>query len=1412
MKNIRAMVMAIGLPLAALAIILGILAAGSAQAAPPARPLHSPGDCVVTTTADSGTGSLRSCIAQLAPGDTITFSTSVFPPASPATIALASALPDIATDNVTIDGSSAGVILDGSGTPGGTNGLVIDGASNVVVKGLQIRRFPQHGIELRNGASNNTIGGANATPGGSCTGDCNLISGNRWNGVNIYGSGTMSNTVKGNYIGTNVSGTSAISNGAKGIAITNGASFNVIGGNSAGERNVLSGNKGEGVLIYSSATSNTVKGNYIGTNASGTAAIANNSGGVDINRASYNVVGGNNATPGGPCTGDCNLISGNRDDNAISIFEGDASYNIVSGNYIGTNVSGTAAISNTNSGVLIRTDAQYNVIGGDTAAERNLISGNGYEGVDIYDSGAMSNTVKGNYIGTNVSGTAAIGNGYRGVEIHGGASYNVIGGSRATGKGNLISGNGLDGIGIYGSDTMSNTIKGNNIGTDASGTYAIRNGEAGISGEGSYNTIGGPTADERNLISGNGADETRNGINLYNTAAYYTIQGNYIGTNLAGTAVITSPNEGIRLGDDSHHNLVTGNVIGGNRTNGIGIENDDNTISNNRIGTDVSGTYALPNDLGVDIRQGAYGNVITKNLISGNQGLGVHIHDNGTNNNQVQGNHIGTNITGTGSISNGAHGISIVNGAQYNLIGGSNATPGGACTGECNLISSNSNGVWIEGSDTTSNTVSGNYIGSDVNGTAALGNVDDGIWGGGGARYNVIGGTAAGERNIISGNGGEGVEISGAGSNNNRVIGNYIGTDVTGSTDLGNAGRGIGINSGGMADGAKQNIIEKNVISGNDWNGMDIWGTGTESNTVRDNYIGTNSSGNGALTNQGRGIAIGGGAKNNFIGTGNIIAYNGYTGVGVGWMGSATINNKITQNSIYSNTYKGIELINGGNMELFPPILADVSTNTVKGLAPTNSTVEIFSDAEDEGRYFHSFVVADSSGNFTFTQANAFTGTNVTATATDGDGNTSEFSSPYAPLVDARVIAILEPKSGGKQGQTVTPTVKIGNAGTTAETGINVSVEASGPSLNSSYGPHSKTADLPPLGYATLSFQPLTPDNTGTYNFTATVTLAGDQDASNDVQTATVAVASDVIDLWTRDNEADVGDIPAYPFWQSPDIWVRNNDDGGMAHQDPIANRQNWVYFIVRNRGTAASSGADTAKAYWHQPSLGIKCGDWAQIDTGKTIASIPANNGSQLLKFTWTPTRTGHTCLHGEINSNDDPIVNPCDVPWDNNLSQRNVDIIPGGAGIGAQAVGGMAIEVTNVKLAPKPISIIIDVSNVPDANAVRLDLGSELSARWANVDGFGKSSGIAWSGGSIITVTNASSGTIAGIPMYASETQTVTLLVNAPSVETTTVAIREEIDSGSGVLLVDGTIGGNTYVFNTPKVYLPIIRKKSK
>ncbi len=525
---------------------------------PAAIPLFSPGNCTVTSTLDSGAGSLRACMAQLGAGDVIIFNTTIFPPGSPQTITLSSALPDIVTNNVTINGSNAGVVLNGSGTPDGTGGLVIDGVDNVVIKGLQILNFPGDGIWLGNGASHNTIGGTNATPGGSCSGDCNLISGNGLQGVAIAGSGTTSNTVSGNYIGTDIGGTAVISNTWNGINIGGGASYNVIGGDTAGERNLISGNGSVGVNIAGSGTmSNTVSGNYIGTDASGMAVLSNENGVSIASGAQHNRIGGSTV-------GERNVIGGNRG-NDVTIWGIGTDYNVVSSNFIGIDASGTAALRTSATyyayGVHVHSGAQYSVIGGATPGERNVIGGTDF-GIQIDGSDTAHNVVIGNFIGTNMSGTTAVGNFLGGVLFHMGAYENRVGGS-APGEGNLISGNG-EGVGLQ-TGSHDNVVVGNLIGTDASGTTALGNQTSGVVArwDAYRNQVGGLNPGEGNLISGNG----RNGV---------SIEGNdTINNTITQNSIYSNAGKGIELVDGGNLELFPPILtdVTADTTTGIAVPN-----------------------------------------------------------------------------------------------------------------------------------------------------------------------------------------------------------------------------------------------------------------------------------------------------------------------------------------------------------------------------------------------------------------------------------------------------------------------------------------------------------------------------------------------------------------------------------------------------------------------------------------------------------------------------------------------------------------------------------------------------------------------------------------------------------------------------------------------------------------------
>ena len=233
-----------------------------------------------------------------------------------------------------------------------------------------------------------------------------------------------------------------------------------------------------------------------------------------------------------------------------------------------------------------------------------------------------------------------------------------------------------------------------------------------------------------------------------------------------------------------------------------------NLIAGNYIGTDYTGTRALGNALvGVEITESASNNTIggtaagDRNVISGSaQGGGVFIHGNATGN-LVAGNYIGTDLTGTMALENALFGVEITESAWNNTIGGTAA-------GDRNVISGNvqGGGVFIHG-NATGNLVAGNYIGTDLTGTKALGNALVGVEITDSASNNTIGGTAAGDLNVISGNAGGGVFIDGS-ATGNLVAGNYI---------SGNAGGGVFI-----AGSATGNLVASNYISGNAGGGVFI--------------------------------------------------------------------------------------------------------------------------------------------------------------------------------------------------------------------------------------------------------------------------------------------------------------------------------------------------------------------------------------------------------------------------------------------------------------------------------------------------------------------------------------------------------------------------------------------------------------
>ncbi len=362
------------------------------------------------------------------------------------------------------------------------------------------------GRNFQRRAKSNLVGGYTAAAR-------NIISGNGLQGVFIAGATTTGNIVAGNYIGLNPAGSAAIANGYSGVEVGNGAQNNLIGSS-----NVISGNTQNGVLFNGTAN-NRVVGNYLGLNAAGTAAVPNGWAGVDFYLGAQSNLAINN------------VISGNANDGVL-FYETGVSNNLVQGNFIGLNAAGTAAVSNAWAGVDLYYGPQFNQIGGATAAARNVISGNGQDGVFLAGNSTTGNMIAGNFIGLNASGTTAVANQWRGVDLYDGATVNLVGGTG--GARNFISGNNQDGILIaYGSS--ANVIQGNTLGLDAMNNAAVPNNGSGVVLyiDAVSNLIGGVTPGAANLISGNVYD----GVAVYYSGTTNnTIRGNSIFGN-TGSAI-----------------------------------------------------------------------------------------------------------------------------------------------------------------------------------------------------------------------------------------------------------------------------------------------------------------------------------------------------------------------------------------------------------------------------------------------------------------------------------------------------------------------------------------------------------------------------------------------------------------------------------------------------------------------------------------------------------------------------------------------------------------------------------------------------------------------------------------------------------------------------------------------------------
>ena len=417
--------------------------------------------------------------------------------------------------------------------------------------------------------------------------------------------------------------------------------------------------------------------------------------------------------------------------------------------------------------------------------------------------------------------------------------------------------------------------------------------------------------------------------------------------------------------------VIKGLVINRFGDHGIVVESGNNLIEGNRIGTNVAGTMDAGNGYGLRVNGEAVAastNTIRRNLISGNGAYGVYIDGTLTSSNIVEGNYIGTDMTGNNPLPNSGPGVQIDNSAS-NRIGGTTAI-------QRNVISGNAdNGVSISGG--IGNVVQGNYVGTNATGTAALPNAMTGIYVA--APGNTIGGPSAKAGggcvppcNLVSGNY-TGITVQYDG---NVVQGNYIGTDLFGTGDLGNSAWGIIMISSSNATIGGLSSAEGNVIAFN--------GTGVS-----------------VETNSGTGNAI----------LGNAIWDNDQLGIDIHPVGVTA--NDPGDGDTGPNQYQNYPVLDW--VATGPPSASTVISGTLDSTASTSFGIEFFyNDTADpsghgEGKhYFGSAEVStDGSGLATFVITLPGTipaATYVAATATDPDDNTSEFSAARVAIPETMII------------------------------------------------------------------------------------------------------------------------------------------------------------------------------------------------------------------------------------------------------------------------------------------------------------------------------------------------------------------------------------------------------------------------
>ncbi len=890
--------------------------------------VNSTGDGGDSNPADNecndGTGNctLRAAIQQAnatAGADTIGFSIG----SGAVTIAPTSGLPQI-TEALTIDGTTQGgpgytgpplVELNGASTPS----QALTSSAPVAIRGLVINRFPSNAIALFGGSGGSVIEGnyigtdaaGNAAMGNGGAGVQVFSTGNTIGGAGAAARNVISendtgvvliansNTVTGNYIGTNAAGTAALGNSSNGVTLQASSSNTIT-------NNIISGTKptaaaGAGINLTVSATqssNNIIQGNYIGTDKDGAVALPNSRRGIDLNGASNNTIGGSG--PGQP-----NVISGNTGD-GIDLPQG--TQNVIRGNRIGVAANGTSPLGNGGFGIQMSTS--NNTIGGLTAAEGNVIANNGSAGLVMTDGGGNNLIANRFYangsLGINLGNDLVTENDAGDTDTGPNNRQNfpvltsaTLGGGTLTVSGTLDTNSGLSNT-AFRIEVFLNSVcdgSGNGEGeffVGASATNVDGSGHASFtfafptSATGGFATataMAAGTGDTSEFsdcltVTEGGGDSPQTGPTFtVNTADDHADPGGCTVNDCSLREAIDAAND--RPNVDGRDQIVF--AITGEGPRQIAIQEVELPSITEAVGIDgetersiASGVPAASKAIVLNgdgagaaadgLTLAAGGSEVKGLAIRDFSGSQVVLDGAGVSGNVVKDNYIGAAADGTTEANNGT-GITIRSGAHDNTVGG-DKTVGNVILGHA--------GVEVAAGAGTGNIIAGNNIGLDAAGAAHVATALPGIHVSGSGT--VIGDNVSpplfanpDKGNVIVGRRGV-AAIFLENANSTKVTGNFLGTNRSGATDMGNTdgiqvtgggsntlgpGNTIAFNTGiGVSVASATNRIVANSIHDNGGLGIDVdpdfvtiapptltSATGSETSaTVNGTFVGTPNS------------------------------------------------------------------------------------------------------------------------------------------------------------------------------------------------------------------------------------------------------------------------------------------------------------------------------------------------------------------------------------------------------------------------------------------------------------------------------------------------------------------------------------------------------------------------------------------